>query len=115
MANNPSASILSVLMKSNAMGDAQTLIDAMLTIQTQLSEIQENQRKIMKTLRDMRIEQRSRLSDLKKTTQVLLKNTHASLSDKLNEIQDSVDEQLADDMDLQDDFKLASDIDLFTK
>ena len=36
------SSILSVLMNPKAMGDAQTLIDAMLTIQTQLSEIQEN-------------------------------------------------------------------------
>ena len=115
MANNSSASILSVLMKANAMGDAQTLIDAMLTIQTQLSEIQENQRKIMKTLRDLRIEQRSRLSDLKKTTHGLLKNTHEALNDKLNEIQDSVDEQFTDDLDLQDDFTIGSDIDLFTK
>ena len=88
------SSILSVLMNPKAMGDAQTLIDAMLTIQTQLSEIQENQRKIMKALRDMKIEQRSRLSDLKKTTQVLMETTHTALSDKLSELQDTVDEQL---------------------
>lgn len=90
------SSILSVLMNPKAMGDAQMLIDAMLTIQTQLSEIQENQRKIMKTLRDMKIEQRSRLSDLKKTTQVLMHDTHTALSDKLTELQDTVDEQLDD-------------------
>ena len=113
MPNNPAESILSVLMKANATNDAQTLIEAMLTIQTQLSEIQENQRKIMKTLRSMGIEQRSRLSDLKKTTQVLLKNTHDKLSDKLNELQDSVDEQYVDDMNMDDDFTMASDLDLF--
>ena len=56
-----STSLLSALTRSNTMSDVQMLIDAMLSIQTQLSEIQENQRKIMKTLRDMRIEQRSRL------------------------------------------------------
>ena len=115
MANNPAESILSVLMNANATNNAQTLIDAMLTIQTQLSEIQENQRKIMKTLRDMGIEQRSRLSDLKKSTQVLLKKNHASLSDKLNELQDTVDEQLVDDLDMDEDFTMASDLDLFKK
>ncbi len=85
-------------MKPNPMGDAQTLIEAMLAIQTQLSEIQENQRKIMKTLRDLKIEQRSRLSDLKKSTQVLLKDTHSALTNQLNEIQDCVDEQLGDEL-----------------
>ena len=104
--------LMSVLMRSNAMSDAQTLIDAMMSIQTQLSEIQENQRKIMKTLRDMRIEERSRLSDIKKTTQVLLKETHSALSDQLNEIQDSMDDQMADD---GDDISLPSDIEIFTK
>ena len=103
-----STSLLSALTRSNAMNDAQTLIDAMLSIQTQLSEIQENQRKIMKTLRDLRIEQRSRLSDLKKSTLVLLKDSHTAIRDQLNEIQDSVDEQLNTD-DLSDDF----DLDLF--
>lgn len=92
-----SSSILSALM--NPKGDVQTLIDAMLAIQTQLSEIQENQRKIMKTLRDLKIEQRCRLSDLKKSTQVLLKDSHSALTNQLNEIQDCVDDQLADDLD----------------
>ena len=108
---NPS-SILSVLMKSGTMSDVQTLIDTMLAIQTQLSEIQENQRKIMKTLRDLKIEQRSRLSDIKKSTQVLLKTSHTELADRLNELQDSVDEQLGDDpgdIVVGDDF----DLDLF--
>ena len=104
--------LMSVLMRSNAMSDAQTLIDAMMSIQTQLSEIQENQRKIMKTLRDLRIEERSRLSDLKRTTQELLKETHSALSDQLNEIQDSVDEQLGDDA---EEITLPSDIEIFTK
>ena len=111
MANAPS--ILDVLMKSNAMNDIQTLVDAMLSIQTQLSEIQENQRKIMKTLRDLRIEERCRLSDLKKTTQTLLKDTHNSLSDKLTELQESVDDQLTDD--LVDEFTLPTDLDIFKK
>ena len=102
-----SNSLLSALTRSNAMSDVQTLIEAMLSIQTQLSEIQENQRKIMKTLRDLRIEQRSRLSDLKKSTLVLLKDSHSAIQDQLNEIQDSVDEQMGDD--LPDDF----DLDLF--
>ena len=105
MSVSPS-SLLSVLMKPS--GDAQTLIDAMLSIQTQLSEIQENQRKIMKTLRDMKIEQRSRLSDLKKSTQVLLKDSHSALTNQLNEIQDCVDDQLGDDLS-ENDF----DMDLF--
>ena len=102
-----STSLLSALTRSNTMNDVQMIIDAMLSIQTQLSEIQENQRKIMKTLRDLRIEQRSRLSDLKKSTLVLLKDSHTAIRDQLNEIQDSVDEQLNDD--LPDDF----DLDLF--
>ena len=102
------SSILSAIMKPNPMGDAQTLIESLLAIQTQLSEIQENQRKIMKALRDLKIEQRSRLSDLKKSTQVLLKDSHSALISQLNDIQDSVDEQLGDDMD-GDDF----DMDLF--
>ncbi|MBO5753403.1 MAG: hypothetical protein J6S69_06900 [Proteobacteria bacterium] len=105
MAVNPT-SLLSVLMKPNTMGDGQTLIDAMLAIQTQLSEIQENQRKIMKALRDLRIEERSRLSDLKKSTQVLLKASHSALSDQLNELQDSVDDQLGEDIVVGDDFDL---------
>ena len=103
---------MSVLMRSNAMSDAQTLIDAMMSIQTQLSEIQENQRKIMKTLRDLRIEERSRLSDIKKTTQELLKETHSALSDQLNELQDTMDDQLTDDA---TDLSLPSDIEIFTK
>ena len=107
MAVNAS-SILSVLMKSNTMSDAQTLIDAMLAIQTQLSEIQENQRKIMKALRDLKIEQRNRLSDLKKSTQVLLKDSHTAIQDQLNEIQDSMDEQIGGD-EIKEDF----DLDLF--
>ena len=90
MAANSSDSLLSVLMKSNnAMSGVTTLVDAMMSIQTQ--------RKIIKSLRDIRTEQRARLSDLKKTTQVLMKATHSALSDQLNEIQDSVDEQLGDD------------------
>ncbi len=108
---NPS-SIMSVLMKSGTMSDAQTLIETMLAIQTQLSEIQENQRKIMKTLRDLKIEQRCRLSDLKKSTQKLMKTSHTELTDRLNELQDSVDEQLGDDeIVVGDDF----DLDLFKK
>ena len=107
-----SNTLMSVLMRSNAMSDAQTLIDAMMSIQTQLSEIQENQRKIMKTLRDLRIEERSRLSDIKKTTQELLKDTHTALSDQLNEIQDTMDDQLTDDT---SDLTLPSDIEIFTK
>ena len=98
MAANSSDSLLSVLMKSNnAMSGVTTLVDAMMSIQTQLSEIQENQRKIIKSLRDIRTEQRARLSDLKKTAQVLMKASYSALSDQLNEIQDSVDEQLGDD------------------
>jgi hypothetical protein len=107
-----SNTLMSVLMRSNAMSDAQTLIDAMMSIQTQLSEIQENQRKIMKTLRDLRIEERSRLSDIKKTTQELLKETHSALSDQLNEIQDTMDDQLTDET---SDLTLPSDIEIFTK
>ena len=107
-----SNTLMSVLMRSNAMSDAQTLIDAMMSIQTQLSEIQENQRKIMKTLRDLRIEERSRLSDIKKTTQELLKETHSALSDQLNELQDTMDDQLTDDA---TDLSLPSDIEIFTK
>ncbi|MBQ4359403.1 MAG: hypothetical protein II767_04030 [Proteobacteria bacterium] len=95
---NPS--LLSVLMRANAANEAQTIVDVILSIQTQLSEIQENQRKIMKQLRDLKIEQKSRLSDLKKSTLILLKDSHSELSDKLNEIQDSVDEQMVgDDLD----------------
>ena len=107
-----SNTLMSVLMRSNAMSDAQTLIDAMMSIQTQLSEIQENQRKIMKTLRDLRIEERSRLRDIKKTTQELLKETHSALSDQLNEIQDTMDDQLTDET---SDLTLPSDIEIFTK
>ena len=106
MAGNAN-SLLTALTRTNAMNDVQTLIEAMLSIQTQLSEIQENQRKIMKTLRDLRIEQRSRLSDLKKSTLVLLNDSHSALQNQLNEIQDSVDEQLGDE--LPEDF----DLDLF--
>ena len=106
MAGNAN-SLLSALTRTKAMNDVQTLIEAMLSIQTQLSEIQENQRKIMKTLRDLRIEQRSRLSDLKKSTLVLLKDSHSAIQNQLNEIQDSVDEQLGDE--LPEDF----DLDLF--
>ena len=95
------------------MSDIQTLVDAMLSIQTQLSEIQENQRKIMKTLRDLRIEERCRLSDLKKTTHALLKDSHNSLSDKLTELQESVDDQLTDEM--VDEFTLPADLDIFKK
>lgn len=103
---NPT-SLLSVLMKpNNTMGEGQTLIEAMLAIQTQLSEIQENQRKIMKALRDLRIEERARLSDLKKSTQVLLKTSHSALSDQLNELQDSVDDQLSEEIVIGDDFDL---------
>ena len=109
MSSNPNASVMSVLLKSSTMNDAQTLISAMLAIQTQLSEIQENQRIIMKALRRLGIEHRSRLSDLKKSTQVLLKTSHSALRDQLNEIQDSVDEQ-NDDLDLDG---LSGDFDIF--
>ena len=108
MADNASSSIMSVLMNAKSMNDAQMLIDAMLAIQTQLSEIQENQRKIMKAMRDLRIEQRCRLSDLKKSTLVLLKDSHSKLTDQLNEIQDSVDEQMIGNEEIinEEDFSL---------
>ncbi len=95
---------MTALMNAKSMNDAQMLIDAMLSIQTQLSEIQENQRKMMKAMRDLRREQRCRLSDLKKSTQVLLKDTHSKLADQINELQGCVDEQL-DDMS-EDEFSL---------
>lgn len=112
MAHNQNASILSVLMKSSTMSDVQTLIDAMLAIQTQLSEIRDNQHVIMKTLRDNHIEQRSRLSDLKKSTQGLIKHTNTTLSEQLNELQDSVDEQ-NDDIEIANLDSLAGEYDLF--
>lgn len=100
MTEHSPESVLSALLKLNASsGNAQGLVDAMLTIQTQLSVIQENQRKIMRTLREIKIEQRTRLSDLKKSTQGMLKDSHRSICDQLNEIQDSVDEQNIDDED----------------
>lgn len=95
-------SIFSVLRKAGSMQDMQLLIETMLSIQTQLSEIKDNQRHIMKTLRELRIEQRSRLSDLKKSTHAMLHSSHDALIDQLNEIQDSVDDQaLLDDIDLE--------------
>ena len=112
MARDQNASILSVLMKSSTMSDVQTLIDAMLAIQTQLSEIRENQRVIMKALRDNRIEQRSRLNDIKKSTQVLLEDAHSTLSEQLNELQDSIDEQ-DDGIDIGDLDGLAGEFDMF--
>ena len=76
MNEHSTESVLSALLRANSpSGSTQGLVDAMLTIQTQLSVIQENQRKIMKTLREIKIEQRTRMSDLKRSTQVLLKDT----------------------------------------
>ncbi len=93
-------SILSVLMKAGTMGNVQTLIEAMLNIQTQLSEIKDNQHKIMKALRDLRAEQRARLSDLKKSTQSALHSSHEELVGHLNDIQESVDDAVLDEMDI---------------
>ena len=93
MNEHSTESVLSALLRANSpSGSTQGLVDAMLTIQTQLSVIQENQRKIMKTLREIKIEQRTRMSDLKRSTQVLLKDTHHAISNQLDELQDSVDE-----------------------
>ncbi|MBQ1265262.1 MAG: hypothetical protein IIY06_00635 [Proteobacteria bacterium] len=94
-------SIFSILRKAGSMQDTQLLIETMLSIQTQLSEIKDNQRSIMKAIRDLRIEQRNRLSDLKKSTQSTLHSSHDALVDRLTEIQDSVDEQSSlDDIDI---------------
>ncbi len=102
MAADQDTSIFSVLRKAGSMQDTQLLIETMLSIQSQLSEIKDNQRNIMKALRDLRIEQRNRLSDLKKSTQTTLHSSHDALMDHLNEIQDSVDEQASlDDMDIE--------------
>ncbi len=101
MPANQENSLLSVLMKAGSMNDPQVFVEALISVQTQLSEIQDNQRKIMKALRDMRIEQRHRLSDLKKSTQSAVHTSHDALIDQLNELQDSVDEQSSmDDLDL---------------
>lgn len=85
--------ILSVLMQSDELSEISALVDILSGIQTQLSEIQENQRNIMKALRDIRLEQRNRLSDLKASTQSMMKLSHISLSDQLSDIQDYVDDQ----------------------
>ena len=98
MNEHSTESVLSALLRANSpSGSTQGLVDAMLTIQTQLSVIQENQRKIMKTLRD-----------LKRSTQVLLKDTHHAISNQLDELQDSVDEQH-----IENETPDAFDIDLF--
>ena len=93
-------SLLSVLMKAGTMGNVQTLIEAMLTIQTQLSELRDNQRKIMKALRNMRVEERARLSDLKKSTQSAVHSSHEELVGHLNDLQESVDDATLDDIDI---------------
>lgn len=102
-------SVLSVLLKAGSpSGNAQSLVDAMMSIQTQLSVIQENQRIIMKTLREIKIEQSTRLGNLKKSTQGLIKAHHA-INDRLDEIRDSVQDQNdgddGDAYDLDDLFK----------
>ena len=101
MAADQKTSLFSILRKAGSMQDTQLLIETMLSIQTQLSEIKDNQRSIMKAIRDLRIEQRNRLSDLKKSTQSTLHSSHDALVDRLTEIQDSVDEQSSlDDIDI---------------
>ena len=106
MNEHSTESVLSALLRANSpSGSTQGLVDAMLTIQT---VIQENQRKIMKTLREIKIEQRTRMSDLKRSTQVLLKDTHHAISNQLDELQDSVDEQH-----IENETPDAFDIDLF--
>ena len=60
MAADQDTSIFSVLRKAGSMQDTQLLIETMLSIQSQLSEIKDNQRNIMKAIRDLRIEQRTR-------------------------------------------------------
>lgn len=92
-------SIISALIHSGT-GDVHSLLEMLFVIQNQLSEIQVNQRNIMKTLRDLRIEERNRLSDLKASTLLLMKASHSALSDQLTELQDSVDEQDLDEDDL---------------
>lgn len=101
MAADQKTSLFSILRKAGSMQDTQLLVETMLSIQTQLSEIKDNQRSIMKAIRDLRIEQRNRLSDLKKSTQSTLHSSHDALVDRLTEIQDSVDEQsFLDDIDI---------------
>lgn len=94
-----SSDILSALFKpdNNPQRSSVSFMEMLLSIQNQLSEIQENQRRMMKAIKDLRIEQRTRLGDIKKTTQALLKETHSSLTNQLNELQDSMDEQFSDE------------------
>ena len=95
-------SLLSVLMKSGSLNDAQMLVEALLSIQTQLSELKDNQRKIMKAIRDLRVEQKNRLCSLNKSMQSIVNTSHETLIDHLNEIQDSVDEQNMEEIDLSE-------------
>lgn len=113
MPSDPAASILSVLMKPNPANDPQSLIEALMSIQTQLSIIQENQRKIMKTLRTYGLEQRNRMTNLKKITETLVKNTHDELVEKIDEIQDIMDDHY-EDFDLDEEY-MSPDLDLFNK
>ncbi|MFA5624307.1 MAG: hypothetical protein WC966_04545 [Bradymonadales bacterium] len=95
--------IISAILRGGA-GDMHSMLEMFFAIQNQLSDIQVNQRKIMKTLRDMRIEERNRITDLKSTTLLLQEALYRSLSEQLTELQDSVDEQADDDdeLDLND-------------
>ena len=94
-------SIISALLHTSSMSDLQSLTELLFSIQNQLSDIQVNQRKIMKTLRDMRIEERNRLSDLKTSTLMFMKASHNALSEQLDELQESIDEQdMDDDLDI---------------
>lgn len=107
----PQSSILSALLNANSESGAQSLVEVILSIQTQLSEIQENQRIIIKSLRKLRTEQEKRIFDLKKTTQALIKKNHTDITDQLSELQSQVDDPI-DDLDSGEFYDL-SDSNLF--
>ena len=94
--------ILSSLMQSSSLTDVHRLVDIMFAIQTQLSDIQDNQRKLLRAVRDLERKQRNRLADLKYGTQSLVKMAHMSVSEQLDEVQESLDEQNEEIEELED-------------
>ncbi len=81
--------ILNAIMQSINLSDMTHLMNAMFAIQSQLSDIQENQRAMNRSIYALKKEMRKRFDDSKHSTQYLVVASYQAIISQLEEMNES--------------------------